>query len=96
MTPRYIFGLWRVPMYEYYWGHTRAQIALIVADQPITVFKKHDQPKPGKPGHKPDARKLREATEKWKRRKAEREKNGFSLRKLLSTGEKTPLEKEGE
>lgn len=89
--PRYFFGVWRVPMYEYYWGHTIAQIELIDADQPITVFEKSKSVKPGQPGYKPNERKLREATEKWKRRKAEREKRGFDLGKFLRTGEKEPI-----
>ena len=89
--PRYFFGSWRVPMYEYYWGHTIAQIQLIDIDQPITVFERSKDNKPGKPGYKPNARKLREATEKWKKRKAEREKRGFDLNKFLRTGEKEPI-----
>lgn len=91
--PRYFFGVWRVPMYEYYWGHTKAQIELIDIDQPITVFEKSKDVKPGQPGYKPNARKLREATEKWKKRKAEREKRGFDLNKFLRTGEKVSVDK---
>ena len=79
--PRYfLFGFVRVQMYEYYWGHTAAQIQLIDIDQPLTVYKRHDSSsglKPGDKGYKPNAKKLDEAVERWKKRKAEREKRGF-------------------
>lgn len=91
--PRYfLFGLIRVPMYEYYWGHTAAQIELIDIDQPLTVIK-HDntgKPKPGEKGYVPDARKLDECVQRWKKRKAERDKDGFILDRFLATGEKVP------
>lgn len=82
-------------MYEWYWGHTIAQIQLIDIDQPITVFEKRDKNrglKPGDKGWHPDAKKLDEAVEKWKKRKAEREKRGFKLDKFLRTGEKVPVD----
>lgn len=94
--PRYFFfGLVRVQMYEYYWGHTAAQIELIDVDQPLTVYAKHDSKsglKPGDKGYKPNKKKLEEAVRKWEKRKAEREKRGFRLDRLLATGEKVPLE----
>ena len=59
--PRYFFfGLVRIPMYEYYWGHTAAQIQLIDIDQPITLYKMSDPNeglKPGDKGWKPNAKK---------------------------------------
>lgn len=95
--PRYFFfGLVRVPMYEYYWGHTVAQIDLIDIDQPITVYAKNDSRgglKPGDKGYKPDPKKLDAAVQRWKKRKAEREKRGFSLDTFLRTGEKIPTNK---
>ncbi len=94
--PRYfLFGLVRVQMYEYYWGHTAAQIELIDIDQPLTVYAKHDSKsglKPGDKGWKPDAKKLEESVRKWKKRKAEREKRGFRLDRFLATGEKVPID----
>lgn len=93
--PRYFFGIFRVQMYEYYWGHTIAQIQLIDTDQPITVYKKHDENeglKPGDKGYKPDPKKLEAAVERWKKRKAEREKRGFKLDQFLRTGEKVPID----
>jgi hypothetical protein len=93
--PRYFFfGLVRVQMYEYYWGHTAAQIQLIDIDQPITVYKMRDPNeglKPGDKGWKPNAKKLEDSVARWKKRKAEREKRGFRLDKLLQTGEKVPV-----
>lgn len=92
--PRYfLFGLIRIPMYEYMWGHTIAQIELIDIDQPVTFFK-HDssnRPKPGEKGYVPDKKKLDACVEKWKKRKAERDKEGFILDKFLLTGEKVPI-----
>jgi len=92
--PRYFFGVWRVQMYEYYWGHTAAQIELIDADQPLVLCKKHDPnegKKPGDPGWVPDPKKLQESVEKWKKRKKAREERGFDLSRFLNTGEKEPV-----
>ena len=76
--PRYfLFGLVRVQMYEWYWGHTAAQIQLIDIDRPLTVNKRRDTNeglKPGDKGWKPNAKKLEKSVERWKKRKAEREK----------------------
>ena len=91
--PRYFFfGLYRIPMYEYYWGHTAAQIELIDADAPMICYKKHDDKssRPGEKGYKPNAKKLDDTVAKWKKRKAEREARGFKLTPFLATGEKIP------
>ena len=83
-------------MYEYYWGHTAAQIELIDADQPLVLYKKHDPnegKKPGDPGWVSDPKKLQESVEKWKKRKKAREERGFDLNKLLNNGEKVTVEK---
>ena len=95
MPKYFFFGLVRVPMYEYYWGHTAAQIELIDVDQPLTVYAKHESKsglKPGDKGYKPDKKKLEDAVRKWEKRKAEREKRGFRLDRLLATGEKVPVD----
>lgn len=100
--PRYFFfGLHRVQMWEYYWGHTAAQIEIMEIDAPMVCYKKHDDDnyrsgglKPGDKGYKPNAKKLESAVERWKKRKAEREKRGFRLDKLLETGEKVPIGEE--
>lgn len=96
MPKYYFFGLHRVQMYEYLWGHTVAQIQMLMYDRPKTVYK-HDKShglKPGDKGYKPDKKKLDAAVERWKKRKAERKKQGFSLSKFLSTGKKEPVEEE--
>ena len=83
-------------MYEYYWGRTAAQIQLMMADYPLTLYKRHDPnegKKPGDPGWVPDPKKLDAAVEKWKKRKKAREERGFDLNKLLNTGEKVPVDK---
>lgn len=94
--PRYfLFGLVRVPMYEWYWGHTAAQIQMIDIDQPITVYKKRDRNeglRPGDKGYKPDPKKLDAAVERWKKRKAAREKRGIRLDTFLRTGAKVPVD----
>lgn len=81
-------------MYEYRYGMTIAQIELMKYDQPFTAYKKRDNndgKKPGDPGYKPDPEKLKATVEKWKKRKAEREKRGWSLDKFLATGKKEPV-----
>ena len=94
--PRYFFfGLHRVQMWEYYWGHTAAQIEIMEVDAPMICYKKHDPNeglKPGDKGYKHDKKKLEATVEKWKKRKAEREKRGFKLDQYLQTGEKVPVE----
>ncbi len=94
--PRYFcFGLWRVQMYEWYWGHTIAQIQLIDIDQPLTAYKRRDPNnglKPGDKGYKPDPKKLESALRRWEKRKAEREKRGIRLDAFLRTGEKIPID----
>ena len=94
---RYFFGIWRVPEYEYKWGHTAAQMDLIFIDQPLTLYKRRNPNeglKPGDKGYKYSRKKMEETVERWKKRKAEREKRGFKLDKFLQTGEKVPIEKE--
>lgn len=94
--PRYfLFGLVRVPMYEWYWGHTVAQIDLIDIDQPLTLYAKQEGNnglKPGDHGYKPNKKKLEEAVRRWEKRKAAREARGFKLDALLATGEKVPTD----
>lgn len=91
--PRYLlFGLIRVQMYEYYWGHTAAQIELMRIDAPITVFKarEHEKPKPGQKGYTKTAEEAARDYAKWKARQEEEKKKGIKidLSTFLSTGEK--------
>lgn len=93
--PRYFFfGLIRVQMYEYYWGHTAAQIELIEIDAPFTCYKKRDKnegKKPGDSGYIPDEEKLKRSVEKWKERKKRRK---FDMKHFIATGEKIPVNQE--
>lgn len=96
--PRYLFfGLYRIPMYEWYWGHTAAQIELIDIDAPFVCYAKHEERhgrglKPGDKGYKPNKKKLDACVEKWQKRKAAREARGFDLNRFLTTGEHVPIE----
>ena len=83
-------------MYEYRYGMTIAQIELMQLDQPFTAYKRRDKnegKKPGDPGYVPDPDKLKAAVDKWKKRKAEREKRGWRFDTFLATGKKVPSEK---
>lgn len=98
MPKYFFFGLYRIPMYEWNWGHTVAQIELIDIDAPFICYKGHGKSgngglKPGDKGYKPNAKKLEETVRKWEKRKAAREARGFRLDKLLATGEKVPTDK---
>lgn len=73
----------RIPMYEYLWGHTAAQIELMSCDQPFTAYKRTREETMEEKRQRMD-----NAVEKWKKRKEERKKRGFDLRKFLATGEK--------
>ena len=59
-------------MWEYYWGHTKAQVELMTADAPFVAYKKKDKPKPGDPNYKADPDKIQRDYEKWLERKKKR------------------------
>lgn len=93
--PRYFFGVIRVPMYEYYWGHTAAQIEMIDIDAPFICYARHETNsglKPGDKGYKPNAKKLDATVKRWKERKAKREARGFRLDTFLETGDIVPVD----
>lgn len=78
MPRDFCFGLIRVPMWDYYWGLTAAQVELLTIDQPIVVYKAdEDNDKPWKKGtvSKSYANKQ---YEKWLKKKQEREQSGMS------------------
>lgn len=62
-------------MWEYDWGHTKAQVELLVADAPFVAYKKRDKPKPGEPGYKSDPEKIQRDYERWLERKKARKVN---------------------
>lgn len=91
--PRYFFfGLVRVQMYEYYWGHTAAQIEMIESDRPLTLFKSHKNDiKPGQRGFKKTAADAANDYQKWLDNKKRLEKKfgrKLELDTFLRTGEK--------
>jgi len=93
--PRYmLFGLVRIQMYEYYWGHTAAQIELMKIDAPLTVYKaRNDKPKPGEKGYTKTAAQAARDYERWKARKEEEKRKGavVDLETFLTTGEKKEI-----
>lgn len=81
-------------MYEYNWGHTAAQIELMRADAPVTVYKaRDDRPKPGEQGFTKTAEEAARDYARWKRRKEEEKKKGVrvDLDTFLSTGGKKEI-----
>ena len=92
--PRYFFGIIRVPMYEYYWGHTAAQVELIRIDAPITVYRSlREKPKPGQKGYTKTAAQAARDYARWKARIDEEKKKGVTidLNTFLTTGEKKKI-----
>lgn len=82
MMPRYfLFGMIRVPMWEYRCGLTIAQIELLTIDQPIIVYKREqDKPKPGEKGFTRTAEQAQKEYQKWKtRQEAEKKAKGKTL-----------------
>lgn len=98
--PRYFFGVWRVPMYEWYWGHTAAQIELIEVDQPYTAYKsKKSDIKPGQKGFKKTAADAAKDYQKWLENKEKLDKKfgrKIDLNTFLRTGEEIPVNNETE
>jgi len=62
MQPKRVL-LWNVPMYDYYWTLTSAQLDLIVSDKPVSYIKPEK-----KKFAKPSADKINEAIERYKQR----------------------------
>lgn len=59
-------------MWEYLWGHTKAQVELMTADAPFVAYKAQDKPKPGQPGYKADPDKIQRDYERWLEKKKTR------------------------
>jgi hypothetical protein len=106
MMPRdFLFGLVRVPMWDYYWGLTAAQVELLTIDQPIVVYKADKtKDKPWKDGYV-DSEYANRQYQKWLEKKRQREKAGndfnindaianakrLDMNAFLNTGEKKEL-----
>lgn len=75
--PRYfLFGMIEVPMWDYYWGLTSAQVDLLTIDQPIILYKADEnKEKPWKEG-KVSADYANKQYQKWLKNKEKRERLG--------------------
>ena len=98
MPRDFCFGLVRVPMYDYYWGLTAAQVELLTIDQPIVVYKKDteaakNEKKPWENGTA-TAEYAQQQYARWKARQEAEKKKGVKvdLGTFLTTGEKKPVE----
>lgn len=79
MPRDFFFGMIRVPMWDYYWGLTAAQVELLTIDQPIVVYKRDE--KKAKPWEKGTVSEnyANKAYQKWLEKKKQREKNGGAV-----------------
>lgn len=79
MPRDFLFGLIRVPMWDYYWGLTAAQVELLTIDQPIVVYKKdEDNDKPWKKGTVSESY-ANKQYQQWLAKKKQREAEGKTL-----------------
>ena len=79
MPRDFLFGLIRVPMWDYYWGLTAAQVELLTIDQPIVVYKKdEDNDKPWKKGTVSEGY-ANKQYQQWLAKKKQREAEGKTL-----------------
>lgn len=91
MSRDFCFGLIRVPMWDYYWGLTAAQVELLTIDQPIVVYKKdEDNDKPWKNGTV-SGNYANKQYQKWLEKKKKREAEGKNL-DLFNQGKRIDLQ----
>ncbi len=83
MPRDFFFGMIRVPMWDYYWGFTAAQIELLTIDQPIIVYKRDENTaRPGERGYKGMSEKeSRELVKNFKKRKIVEKMNYGKVKK---------------
>ena len=93
MPRDFLFGLIRVPMWDYYWGLTAAQVELLTIDQPIVVYKKEKKEAPWKNGTVSEEYADKQYR-KWLERKKQREREGktIDLEKTFANGQKVDME----
>jgi hypothetical protein len=93
MPRDFLFGLVRVPMWDYYWGLTAAQVELLTIDQPIVVYKKEKREAPWKDG-KVSEDYADKQYRKWLERKKQREREGktVDLEKTFANGQKVDMQ----
>lgn len=69
--------------YDYWWGYSAAQIDLMVADQPVIVYKK-DVKRNADGSVRHTKKEMDELWEKWEKKKA---KEGSKVGKRINLGE---------
>lgn len=95
MPRDFLFGMIRVPMWDYYWGLTAAQVELLSIDQPIVVYKAdQNKEKPWKDGKVSESY-AQKAYRKWLEGKKKREKEGseIDIQKVMTEGKKVDFGK---
>ena len=93
MPRDFLFGMIRVPMWDYYWGLTAAQVELLTIDQPIVVYKADkDNDKPWKNGTATEGY-AKSQYQKWLEKKKKREAEGKDLGKMFQNGRKIDFDK---
>ena len=93
MPRDFLFGMIRVPMWDYYWGLTAAQVELLTIDQPIVVYKADkDNDKPWKNGTVTEGY-AKSQYQKWLEKKKKREAEGKDLGKMFQNGRKIDFDK---
>lgn len=92
MPRDFLFGMIRVPMWDYYWGLTAAQVELLTIDQPIVVYKADKKEAPWKDG-KVSEEYAKSQYRKWLERKQQREREGktIDLEKTFAKGRKVDM-----
>ena len=86
MPRDFLFGMIRVPMWDYYWGLTAAQVELLTIDQPIVVYKADkDNDKPWKNGTATESY-ANNQYQKWLEKKKKREAEGKDYDKMFQNG----------
>ena len=93
MPRDFLFGMIRVPMWDYYWGLTAAQVELLTIDQPVVVYKADkDNDKPWKNGTATEGY-AKSQYQKWLEKKKKREAEGKDLGKMFQNGRKIDFDK---
>lgn len=80
MMPRdMLFGFVRVPMWDYYWGLTAAQVDLLLTDRPVVVYKRDEERSaPWKNGTATKSYADKQY-QRWLEKKKKREQDGRSV-----------------
>jgi len=93
MPRDFLFGLVRVPMWDYYWGLTAAQVELLTIDQPIVVYKAEKDNTPWKDGKATESY-AKSQYQKWLEKKKKRDAEGKTLdmEKIFKQGRRLDME----